>query len=97
MQVASRHPIKVPGLSWTTEVAGALLEDLRDIAHFIFSTSLRESEVWALRLCIQENPISGSVVFNLSETLRKNKRDLSVLCNGIAMQIVNKRRGNGSD
>jgi len=75
----------------------ALSEDLRDIANFILNTGLREREARTLRWDMQENRRSGELVFKLPGTVRKNDRDLLVFCNDIASEIVNKRRGNGSD
>ena len=75
----------------------ALSEDLRDITNFILNTGLRESEVRALRWDMQENHIGGTLVFKLPGSVMKNKRGLSVFCNGIASDIVSERHGNGSD
>jgi integrase len=75
----------------------ALSEDLRDIAHFILNTGLRESEVRALRWGMEENSQGNSLVFKLPKSIRKNKRELLVFCNDIASRIVNKRRLNGSE
>ena len=69
----------------------ALSEDLRDITNFILNTGLRESEVRALRWDMQENHIGGTLVFKLPGSVMKNNRALSVFCNSIASEIVNRR------
>ena len=75
----------------------ALSEDLSDIANFILNTGLRESEVRSLHWDMQENPSSGTLVFKLPGTVRKNNRALSVFCNSIASEIVNRRRRSRSE
>jgi len=76
----------------------SLPDYLAEMALFALNTGLRDQEICGMKW-LDECKVNGldTSVFVITEERAKNSRERIVPLNSVAMSIVNKRRGNGSE